>query len=179
MFQPKWWHFGLNRFQPCLSLFIPILRFLITLLLDKLEKLSIWNEHWAHFKTFDIKVFFSELIIPTINSSILNLPIPYGLECWNLLHLIGGYLRNIFCELGAINKIWMGSNFLNRESSYNHWGGFKMNSFVLDSHHDNPGIWVPTNLWINLVDDIQNDILDGLPIKSDLLNRGPIVVILV
>ena len=47
---------------------------------------------------------------------------------------------------------------------------------MLDAHHDDPSIGVPTDLWTSIIDDVQNNLLDLLTIGGDLPDGGPVIV---
>lgn len=98
------------------------------------------------------------------------------LEVRNLFHLI---LRSLFpdgCEFGAVKKFFIWIDLIDVQPSNNNRGSLQMNSFMLNTHHNNPGIRVPLDLRAGSLDHIQDDIFDNISIGSYLPNRGPVIM---
>lgn len=92
------------------------------------------------------------------------------------LHLIFRGLFAFCCEFRTVDKLLMWWYLIYWQLPYNDCGSFKMNSFMLNSHHDDPGIWIPVNSRRRFLYNIQHNIFHNLAISSNLSHRWPIVM---
>jgi hypothetical protein len=131
-----------------LPLLSPIIHGLITFLPYELKVFCIWDQHFTCLISFYLYNFISILIIPSISVRSVTLSTPYLLIWWYFRHWIFGNLINVGSHQLALNQPIWSSKLLDWKSSNNYCRSFQMNSFMLNSHKDNPKVSIPANWFL-------------------------------
>lgn len=121
----------------------------------------------------------SKLIVPSVTFCILYLSIPLCFITRNCFHLVFRSLFTFCCVYLAVYELLVGANLIHWHSSHYYWRSLKMNSFMLNPHHNDPGIWVPTDKWISFFNYFQNYIFDFIAKSSNFSNRRPVIMLIV